>query len=181
MNLSFDAQNTSCAAFWIRMHHQQFTEVGASQTLGSGRPETASSRAAAPDSGCMSERDTILEALAPFSQNLATSVRATWQHPPMVVRHRSTSTSTLNNMLTNVPQDSGLKCTGKRSVSGLSSRRRSRAARTACQPSTRKWRKRDQYLPEGFGDSTDHHSWRLSKPGAAQTVDPASDESSLWD
>ena len=76
-------------------------------------------------------------------------------------------TSTLNSVLTRVPLDSGPK-----SSSGLSSRRRSRAAKPACQPSARKWRKRDQ-SPEGFGDSAEHPSqtrapcgigWRQRQP-----------------
>ena len=84
---------------------------------------------------------------APVSQNIPTFlVRATLQHPragaPMVRRHRSTSTSTLNS--TQV-------CHEIPDGSGVSSRKRSRAAGTACQPIN------TLGTPERFGDSTEHH------------------------
>ena len=55
--------SSTCAAFWFRIQQQQFTYVGASQTLGGGCPAAASSCAAAALwAPSMNERDIISEA-----------------------------------------------------------------------------------------------------------------------
>ena len=96
--------------------------------------------------------------------------------------HRSTSTNTLTGTLTNMPRNSGMKCSGKNNVSGLSSQRRSRAVGTACQPSTQKTKKR-RSVPPRLGDSTKHHKLAhiATRSTAAQTVNPVSDGASRAD
>ena len=139
--------------FRFRKQLQQFPYVGARQTLGGGCPGASSSCAAADDSPTQ----------------------------PMVGHHRSTSTSVLNSMLINLLRGFGPKCSGKKSGSGLSSRKRSRAAGTTCQQNTRKRRKHAQYHREDRWFNRTSPSWRLLQPAPPHTVDPVTDERSLWD